>query len=386
MLEEMGGTVADRAEIEVGGRVLVGGEWLVVLRVNKTSGIINSLTTTPPIGVHWRKDWKHGIEEIKGYKAPSKDDAAKVKTATKLPPLCNYPGEGFLHMTKKEYDETVPKWSDFQKIGTLNSTETYGRHRVRQTRAPGGEYWQTALVYLTDQKRTDPPKPVPQPEFEAQMEALPEPKPTRLKPAKAAVVEFEAMRDSLKHGVQMVNTPQLFPTPPDLAERMVELAEIKTHHRVLEPSAGTGNIWRNLSGKRQGVEIHPDLANRLRDMVTQGDFGIICADFLECSPKELGNFDRIVMNPPFSNGQDIKHIQHALTMLKPGGRLVALCANGSRQQEQLKPVADYWEDLPSGSFASQGTGVNVALLTINIPDKLPAVKRRPAIQLELFGA
>jgi len=38
------------------------------------------------------------------------------------------------------------------------------------------------------------------------------------------------------------------------------------------------------------------------------------------------------MNPPFENGADIKHIQHAMKMLKPGGRLVAICANGPRQQ------------------------------------------------------
>lgn len=32
-------------------------------------------------------------------------------------------------------------------------------------------------------------------------------------------------------------------------------------------------------------------------------------------------------------------IRHALTMLKPGSRLVAICANGSRQNGNLKPLA-----------------------------------------------
>jgi hypothetical protein len=82
------------------------------------------------------------------------------------------------------------------------------------------------------------------------------------------------------------------------------------------------------------------------------------------------------MNPPFVNGADIKHITHAIGFLKPGGRLVALCANGHRQRDQLKPLTDYWEDLPPGSFSEQGTNVNVALLVINAPpnpDKPPAV-------------
>ena len=75
-------------------------------------------------------------------------------------------------------------------------------------------------------------------------------------------------------------------------------------------------------------------------------------------------FDKIIMNPPFINGADIKHIEHAMGFLKPGGRLVALCANGPRQRYKLMPHADTWEELPQGSFKDSGTMVNVAMLTI----------------------
>ena len=54
----------------------------------------------------------------------------------------------------------------------------------------------------------------------------------------------------------------------------------------------------------------------------------------------------------------------AAGFLAPGGVLVALCAAGPRQHDQLQPMADYWEVLPAGTFKEQGTGVNVALLTI----------------------
>ena len=56
-------------------------------------------------------------------------------------------------------------------------------------------------------------------------------------------------------------------------------------------------------------------------------------------------------------------------MLKPGGRLVALCANGSRQNAALRPLVDAskgdWEDLPADSFKAEGTGVSVALITLH---------------------
>ena len=183
-------------------------------------------------------------------------------------------------------------------------------------------------------------------------------------PTETTQANFDAMREQLKQGVQVVSAPQLFPTPPTLAARMVELAEIQTGHLVLEPSAGTGVILdaiRNagIAAVQTAVEINYGLVDRLRgrfDDVRQ-------ADFLQCNGG-LGNFDRILMNPPFANGQDIAHIKHAASMLKPGGKLVAICANGPRQNEQLRPLADEWEVLPPGTFAESGTMVSAALLVI----------------------
>jgi len=81
------------------------------------------------------------------------------------------------------------------------------------------------------------------------------------------------------------------------------------------------------------------------------------------------------MNPPFVNGQDIQHITHALHMLKPGGRLVAICANGPRQQEKLRPIVEQhggrWESLPADTFKDSGTGVNTVLLRLTLEQEQP---------------
>ena len=208
--------------------------------------------------------------------------------------------------------------------------------------------------YLTD------PTPKRTPEAEAA------PEPTRAKTDTRA--KIEEMQSALKAGVQVVAAPQLFPTPPALAERMVEEADILPGHSVLEPSAGTGAILAALPNVRPfgsvtAVEINATLAASLEQVADE----TICGDFLEQNGN-LGTFDRILMNPPFQNGADIKHIQHAMKMLKPGGRLVAICANGPRQQSTLKPLAEnsggWYEDLPAGTFASQGTNVNTVLLLI----------------------
>lgn len=204
--------------------------------------------------------------------------------------------------------------------------------------------------------------------------------------ARSVVIEpkneaIEGMKASLKAGVQVVSAPQLFPTPPtppDLAALMVERADIRSGHRVLEPSAGTGRLLDPLynqdgteakylpGGDVVAVEINEKLIWPLKRQYV--DARIILGDFMEQN-ENLGKFDRIVMNPPFANCQDIQHIQRAFSYLKPGGRLVALCAHGPRQEAALIPwVADRrgtWERLPAGSFESEGTGVSVALIVVD---------------------
>ena len=194
--------------------------------------------------------------------------------------------------------------------------------------------------------------------------------------------DIEAMRATVKAGVQVVSAPQLFPTPPGLAARMVNLACLAVGMRVLEPSAGTGRLLEALPGivpfgqVRQtalqvvAVEVNAALAARLACSGLAGT--VRCADFLQCGADagDLGLFDVVLMNPPFAQGADIAHITHALTMLKPGGRLVALCANGPRQSASLRPMVEArggeWEDLPADTFKEEGTGVRVALITLQV--------------------
>ncbi len=184
--------------------------------------------------------------------------------------------------------------------------------------------------------------------------------------------QFQALKQTLRAGVKVVSAPQLFPTPPDLARRMVKLANIGRDDRTLEPSFGTGALINAIRNELPGVpgegphvvcvEINNALADRMRDKEQE----VICGDFLQLNGT-IGTFDRVVMNPPFKNGADILHIRHALNKLNPGGRLVACCAAGPRQYAALQPLADLWEELPDGTFAEQGTNVRTVLLVIDKP-------------------
>jgi len=400
MLAEAGGTAQDKYDLKPGGRVLVDrGEWLVIIRVNKALGKVNSVTTNAPSSVHWAKTWKYGVEEIRDYKPPTEDEAKKVKAATKLPPLCNFPGEGFAQMTRAELEARYGHW-----IMRVDATETHGAYRTESKfkGGPGLDCHNRIGVYLTDEKRKDPPPPPsapePPPTFERQHTEAPTRRDYFEKPAEDPQDEaFRKMREALKEGVKVVSAPQLFPTPPELARRMADEAGIMAGLRVLEPSAGTGNLIRAIFNNATGadcvrvvaVEVNYNLAQALEEQrrktayANESNFEIHNTDFLECNGS-LGKFDRIVMNPPFENGADIAHIRHAMTLLKPGGRLVAICADGPRQNAILKPIAverGEWEPLPADTFKSSGTGVRTVLLIIN---QEPELQTFQAVPMSLF--
>jgi protein-L-isoaspartate O-methyltransferase len=224
-----------------------------------------------------------------------------------------------------------------------------------------------AVVFLTDSKIHKKSEPVDSKTVPREFPAMD--MSTYTPPERT---EFDDMKDTLRDGVKVVSAPQLFPTPPDLAEKIVDMAGIEPHHRVLEPNAGTGNIIKAIGDgpDKVAVEINYDLVTSLMRCGVSG-LRIEHDDFLECNG-DLGEFDRIVMNPPFKNGEDIKHIKHALSFLKPGGRLVAICANGPRQRKGIVKIAEgaggnlNWQDLPTGVFKESGTMVNAAIIVINL--------------------
>ena len=314
-----------------------------------------------------------------------------------LPPILNYRGEGGavaclsryhrgqvdqvrqVDMTGVEYAKI---YADYK--GTRLAVD--GSHRIRSAVAKS----ELVAVFITDGKVHDRPQP-------GQPKA-PEPPPVRIapdRPASAPVppgkAEFASLRQQLKAGVQVAVAPELFPTPSALAEQVADAADIRPGMRVLEPSAGTGPLVeaaRARGGDVTAVEINhglaAGLARRFPDVRT--------ADFLECNG-DLGTFDRVVMNPPFSGQADIDHVTRALHFLKPGGRLVAIMSAGvafrdDRKARDFRATVERHggaiEALPDDSFRVSGTGVRTVLVTLNVPG--PVAAASGVGQSDLFAA
>lgn len=158
--------------------------------------------------------------------------------------------------------------------------------------------------------------------------------------------------------------PGFFPTPRPVVVRMIEAAELAPGMLCLEPSAGTGNIARAILAA--GVAVADlDCVEFVQAMATKlflEGFSTRPGDFLALEPWRL--FDRVLMNPPFEKRQDEAHIRHACTFLKPGGRLVAVCA--SPTGDRLASIADV-QPLPDDAFrqSERPTGVRTSLVVID---------------------
>jgi predicted RNA methylase len=165
-----------------------------------------------------------------------------------------------------------------------------------------------------------------------------------------------------------------FPTPQPLVVRLMDLAGLEPGMSVLEPSAGRGAIAVPVAcvvgkGNVWCCELLPENAEAL----AREGFPVMVGDFLGYEPRHLGlAVDRVVMNPPFANKQDIDHVRHALTFLKPGGRLVSVMSAGvlnnldrkSRDFRQLLKERGNWEANPEGSFKPSGTDVRTITVVI----------------------
>ena len=151
---------------------------------------------------------------------------------------------------------------------------------------------------------------------------------------------------------------QFYPTPRRLAERLVELAGIEPHHTVLEPSAGLGGLADLLPREQtMCVEIsalHCKVLEAKGHMVANGDF-------LAWANTTAARFDRIVMNPPFSEGRWHAHVEAAASKLRDKGRLVAILPSGAGNRAGLLPgFTREWHGPFDGEFA--GTSVSVVML------------------------
>lgn len=179
-------------------------------------------------------------------------------------------------------------------------------------------------------------------------ECLPDAEPEDVKPSASTAVSKDL---------------QFYWTPQIVAAQACDYADIREGMRVLEPSCGDGRIMdelRRLKCRAVGIEYHPGRASEAR---AKGH-NVMTANFLQTAP--TGDFDRVVMNPPFAGRHYAKHVRHAMNFLKPGGVLVSILPATAWYDhgELTGELAGNWRDLPVASFSEAGTNVPTGIFRV----------------------
>lgn len=165
-------------------------------------------------------------------------------------------------------------------------------------------------------------------------------------------------------------------TPPTLRAQMLDVLCVGNGDRLLEPSAGLGDILEDVLARTLYLdralvlEINPTLAQHCVRRFESRDVEVVNADFLG---DYFGEFSKIAMNPPFEKREAVAHVEHAMNHLAPGGRLVLVIPEnqGEMLVEVLITKGFTWEvhlvkeDSFKGKDSFRQTGVSVVLLQVD---------------------
>ncbi|MBX7224234.1 MAG: class I SAM-dependent methyltransferase [Blastocatellia bacterium] len=187
----------------------------------------------------------------------------------------------------------------------------------------------------------------------------------------------------LEMELKLVGTPlgSFFPTPVSIAREMARLAQLEAGLRVLEPSAGSGRIADALleRGRELGIDFTLDVIEQnwdLKELLAAKGYAVQHRDFLAWQ----GSYDRVILNPPFEKLSDVQHIQHAYSLLVPGGRLVGIMGDSAFVGSTAKAVAfrDWlhnvnaeWWQLPAGTFNEGDRPTKVGTRMVVIDKRCP---------------
>ena len=175
-----------------------------------------------------------------------------------------------------------------------------------------------------------------------------------------------------------------FPTPVKVVDKMIRTANLKPDSIMLESSAGTGRILDEAKKVINSVdnfvviEMNSERQRILRDKGYKVDFNGTFEDSLKDSEtlKKIKNCDKVVINPPFKNDSDVKHLLISYMFCADNADVVSILQENSlyydRQihrvfKEFLSLIGkDAYEvvSLPAGSFKDELTTVDTVIFHI----------------------
>jgi len=167
---------------------------------------------------------------------------------------------------------------------------------------------------------------------------------------------------------------QFYPTPIALAQKAWAKFKNKDFSRVLEPSAGQGDLLKAIPNRVRPMnidacEIDMGMHDTLRKLDSDHKVSVVGFDFLAMNQGAM--YSHVIMNPPFAHG--VQHVLHAWEIIWDGEIVAILNAETLRnpfsaERRQLNELiarhgsVEFIEGGFAGTDALRKTNVDVALV------------------------
>lgn len=174
-------------------------------------------------------------------------------------------------------------------------------------------------------------------------------------------------------------------SPKVVHETLLSKAKLKAGMRVLEPSAGKGELLGAIMAQEPDLRLDAiDIMKINTDTINEKyGFSLTPVDFLQFTPKPDLLYDRIIACPPFLHGLDVDHIYKMFSCLKDDGLLTSVAsaswikgknASHIKFKVWLRKQKGEVTPLPSGIFPH--TNQKAVVVTI---DKRKMLKKKKGV-------
>ena len=153
---------------------------------------------------------------------------------------------------------------------------------------------------------------------------------------------------------------QYYPTPDAIAKYATSLADIGPNDDCLEPSAGQGGLAKHMPKERT---VCVELSGLHADILKTQDYRVIQDDFVLWAEKTSQRFNKIIMNPPYSQNRAKLHVEKAMSLLKYEGVLVAILPASFKGKEIISGFEHDYSDIYENEF--KDASINTVIVKIS---------------------
>ena len=269
----------------------------------------------------------------------------------------------------------LSKWESREPVGVLEKVRTFGDLQsipYQWPREPEADDYQWVVDSFNETKRKAERLGITPDNVKVAYETM------QMYKKREVSAEDQRKRrlDDMIKELRGKKIPGFFPTPPPLANRVIDLAEVGDGMIILDPAAGTGDL---LDPLRERTYIKDqklftcEINYQLAEILGLKGYTVEANNMYDLPTNN--QFDRIIMNPPFENGQDVDMVTHCFNyLLDRDGILVAIMSKGvqSNQGRKFKEFRDMvsmfgdFYEVEDGAFknAFNSTGVSTCIVKL----------------------